>query len=206
MSLGYTSVHPIERGRQGSGVENIRSTSSRKGPQSSSTSPLKIRIEVLERALSILSKTSQEFTDKVMHSKLFTSLEDDGEEGELSLEERIGAMEDKLNTLTYDSSLKMDLDHTRGLASNIRATVNGSGTEMFPIMSRSANDDVKNTSRSIQVPKETTVRLYFPQETLSDGRVCMSAICVDQSMNLSSGWLVVCNTHTGDCYVSNVRV
>lgn len=86
--------------------------------------------------------------------------------------------------------------------SHIRATGSLGGAQFYPNVTGDLKTDIKKPSSTL--PIGAKVRLMFPQEALSDdGCVAMGAMCIDQDMNLTTGWVIVCNTTKEERYMHN---
>ena len=228
MSLGFTPMHHSEvmRRQTGAGIESIRPPSNRRAggsnPGSASTStqdtspPIKLRVEVLEIALRTLSENVQELEDKVDNGTTSDMRDKDDtlESGTSTLlgehlDKRVQILEEKLNTLAINPNKTVTTSNTDHGAepipgSHIRAEVSQGGAQMYLNTSGNFREDVKGSPTTL--PAGSKVRLFFPQQQLDNGRVCMGVVHVDDNMTLHSGWLVICNTATGDRYVENFEV
>lgn len=216
----------VMRRQTGAGIEGMRPSSNRRSggsnPGSVSTNsqdtspPIKLRVEVLEIALRTLSENVQELEDKVDNGTPGTVHDDDtvSESGKRTLigehlVRRVQMLEEHIKTLTascnkIDKSPNKDSDTGLIPGSHIRASVTQGGARMYLNTSGNFREDVKGKPTTLLAGSK--VRLFFPQEQLDTGRVCMGAMHVDDNMTLHSGWLVICNTMTGERYVEDFEV
>lgn len=225
MSLGFTPMtqNEVMRRQTGAGIEGMRPSSSRRpgggsNPGSVSTNmqdvgpPIKLRVEVLELALRTLSANVQEIEDRIDHGTSATtgaSYDHTGLESNTStlvddhLVKRIQSLESQINTITTKSrDNDSSVEKTPG--SHIKATVSQCGARIYSNTTGNFREDVKGEHTTL--PAGSKVRMFFPQEQLDAGMVCMGAMYVDDNMTIHSGWLVICNTETGDRYVEDFQV
>lgn len=156
--------------------------------------PLRLRIEAIEIALGRLSQTVQDLAADVE-----VSLDDgEGEEGESrasSMAKRLTDLEAELEGLRGVTEQLNEVEAASGLAAmHVRARVSRN-TKMYPNKTGDFKKDVKASNTPTVLPPDTQLRLVFPQEKLSDGRLCMGGVCVDaESMALTTGWVIVADT------------
>lgn len=228
MSLGFTPMtqNEVMRRQTGAGIEGMRPSSNRRSggsnPGSVSTNsqdtspPIKLRVEVLEIALRTLSENVQELEDKVDNGIPGTVHDNDNalESGTNTLigehlDRRVQMLEEQIHTLTAscnktEKSPNKDNGTELIPGSHIRAAIAQGGAQMYLNTSGDFSEDVKGKPTTLLAGSK--VRLFFPQEKLDKGRVCMGAMHVDDNMTLHSGWLVICNTMTGERYVEDFEV
>lgn len=105
-------------------------------------------------------------------------------------EGRVADLEDRLDALT---------------AVHIRASVMQRGTQLYP--GSTLDPGAAVAGLAVQIDADSVVRLTFPQQTLSDGRVVMKSVYVDpETMVLVHGWIVVFNTNTHERMVKGFVV
>ena len=154
--------------------------------------PLRIRIEAIEIALGKLSQMVQDLS-----SDMEATIEEDNDASSeyATLVKRISDIEDGFESIRSVGAQLSEIEAANGLvAMHVRSRVSRS-TKMYPNKTGDFKKDVKAGNTPIILPPETQIRLIFPQEQLTDGRVCMGGVCVDsESMNLDTGWVIVSDT------------
>lgn len=167
--------------------------------------PLRLRIEAIEIALGRLSQTVQELAADVE-----ATLEED-EEGAAgsgsSIARRLADLEGELEGLREVAGQLNEIGAASGLAAmHVRARVSRN-TKMYPNKTGDFKKDVKASNAPTVLTPDTKLRLVFPQEQLTDGRLCMGGVCVDvDSMALTTGWVIVADTKKKLHFVDSFKV
>lgn len=214
MSLGFT-LHPSEFRRQsGPGSDGIRLNNptprtkssmhaSTGGAPNGNEASTKLRLEVIELALSTLSENVQEIEETIKTDQGGSST---GGGGNSNIEARLDSVERTLGMLAEGGAPVADPSLHSLSASHIRATVSPGGAQFYPSSTGDLKRDMRKTPSTL--PAGAKIRLLFPQEALGDGdgRVAMGAVCVDQDMTLSTGWVIVCDTIKEKRYVHNFEM
>ena len=192
MSLGFS---------QKGGYGNQRSASST--PQRGQPPPLSLRVEAIEIALGRLSQTVQELGDLSECDN-----EESGDAEGRGLASRVSEMETHIEALKATLSNHInEIEEANGLSTmHIRARV-ARATKMYENKTGDHKKDVKASNVTTTLRADTKLRLIFPQEELSDGRVCMGAISVDhETMAISTGWVIVADSKKKIHFVDDFEI
>lgn len=150
--------------------------------------PVHIRLEVIEIALRTLSDNMQKLESMMGND---VTLDD-------------GAISSQLTELA-SSVADLTMNTTSACVMAIRGTVSATGTITFPNITGTLVQDVEQKPCKMSAGRK--VRLMYPQQSLPDGRVFMGGMWVDtQSMEISSGWVQVCNVNTEDRFMQDFTV
>lgn len=153
---------------------------------------LKLRVDVLEMAVRTISDGMNALDDR---------LPEDDE----PIAPRLNRLESEIQALQRQIDCSAPSTPEVSSVSHIRATVSKGGAVLFSNRTGDVHEDIRNES-PVTLEEGFKLRLLFPQEAVEGDRVCMGAMYVDDNMALCTGWIVVCNTATGERYVQDFEM
>jgi hypothetical protein len=182
--------------------------------------PIKIKVEALEIAVGALSErlgditdmsdltsdadivSSQKTIDKIEHLTKQTTL----------LSNKLDTLQQQLDVMRGEMNIPMNDSSSDALLAvstqTVRATVGSKGACAYTNTTGELDQDLKEDAR-VSLAAGSHLRLVFPQEVCSDGRVFMGCVWVDRhNMAVHTGWVQLLDSDDSSCepYLCNFEV